>query len=557
MKHSIFGVKIAVFFALCALAATISAKGKHEIRAVWLTTIGGLDWPHYYAQSPASAEKQKKEFTDMLDRLRLAGINTVLLQTRVRATTVYPSAIEPWDGCMSGRPGLSPGYDPLAFAVEECHRRGMELHAWVVSIPIGKWNNYGCRRLRKALPDLVKRIGDEGFIDPEKPAAASYIASICAEITSNYDIDGIHLDYIRYPETWKGRIDHVKGRANITRIVRSTTETVKRLKPWVKMSCSPVGKHDDLSRFSSYGWNARTKVCQDAQQWLADGLMDQLYPMMYFRGNQFYPFAIDWKENVHGGSVAPGLGIYFLSPREKDWDVEIIRRQLHFLRDEGLGQAFFRCKFLLDNVKGIYDLVSDEVNVYPSLVPPLVSATPLPQPPRDLVLQRVNGTDRLSWTSDKPWPQSDGMYHLFNIYASTTYPVDTSDPANLLASRLQSTSLDVPTPSGMKPLHYAVTSTDRFSRESSAVTTAAPSSSCGSRHDNMLRCDGTTLFLPIVATDAAYLAVESTVGNIVTTRPYAATVDVSTVPDGFYVARTLNRKGTAHRLGFFIINRKQ
>ena len=554
---------MAIFFALCAIAATISAKGKHEIRAVWLTTIGGLDWPHTYAQSPASAERQKKELTDMLDRLRHAGINTVLLQTRVRATTVYPSAIEPWDGCMSGHPGQSPGYDPLAFAVEECHRRGMELHAWVVSIPIGKWNNNGCRRLRKARPDLVKRIGDEGFIDPEKQGAASYIASICAEITRNYDIDGIHLDYIRYPETWKGRIDHGKGRACITRIVRVTTETVKRLKPWVKMSCSPVGKHDDLSRFSSYGWNARTKVCQDAQQWLADGLMDQLYPMMYFRGNQFYPFAIDWQENTHGGFVAPGLGIYFLSPREKDWDIEVIRRQLHFLRDEGLGQAFFRCKFLLDNVKGVYDLVSDEVNVYPSLVPPLASNSPLPQPPRDLVLQRTNGTDRLSWTSDKPWPQSDGMYNLFNIYASPTYPVDTSDPSNLLASRLQSTSLDVPTTAGMKPLHYAVTVTDRFSRESSAATTAAPSSSLGCRHDNMLRCEGTTLFLPAVAADAAYLAVESAVGHVLAdalplpTRPYAATVDVSQVPDGFYVARTLNRKGAAHRLGFFIINRKQ
>ena len=104
---------------------------KHEVRAVWLTTIGGIDWPHSYAPSSYSAEKQKKELTDILDRLQQAKINTVLIQTRVRGTMIYPSAYEPWDGCLSGFPGRSPGYDALQFAIDECHKRGMELHAWV------------------------------------------------------------------------------------------------------------------------------------------------------------------------------------------------------------------------------------------------------------------------------------------------------------------------------------------------------------------------------------------------------------------------------------------
>lgn len=78
------------------------------------------------------------------------------------------------------------------------------------------------------------------------------------------------------------------------------------------MSCSPIGKYKDLSRFSSYGWNAYERVCQDAQAWLRDGLMDELFPMMYFRGNQFYPFALDWNEHSYGRIVAPGLGIYFM-----------------------------------------------------------------------------------------------------------------------------------------------------------------------------------------------------------------------------------------------------
>ena len=95
------------------------------------------------------------------------------------------------------------------------------------------------------------------------------------------------LDYIRYPETWKINISHDAARQNITGIVRAIGNKVKAAKPWVKYSCSPIGKYNDLSRFGSNGWNAYAKVCQDAQAWLRDGLMDALYPMMYFQGNNF------------------------------------------------------------------------------------------------------------------------------------------------------------------------------------------------------------------------------------------------------------------------------
>ena len=114
-----------------------SLAPKHEVRAVWLTTIGGIDWPHSYSQSPYSAKKQQQELCQILDRLQQAKINTVLIQTRIRGTMIYPSDYEPWDGCLSGFPGKTPGYDALQFAIDECHKRGMELHAWVVTIPVG------------------------------------------------------------------------------------------------------------------------------------------------------------------------------------------------------------------------------------------------------------------------------------------------------------------------------------------------------------------------------------------------------------------------------------
>lgn len=564
MKHTTFWHKCAIFIALLCVATPLMAINKCEVRAVWLTTIGGLDWPHSYAQSSHSIEKQKAELVEMLDRLKLANINTILLQTRVRATTIFPSTIEPWDGCMSGTPGRSPGYDPLAFAIEECHKRGMELHAWVVCIPIGKWNNYGCRLLRKQRPDLVKKIGDEGFLNPEKPATADYIARLCGEITRKYDIDGIHLDYIRYPETWQGKIDTRRGREHITRIVERVAEKVKAQKPWVKMSCSPVGKHDDLTRYSSRGWNARTKVCQDAQAWLARGLMDQLYPMMYFQGNQFYPFAIDWNENNFGKIIAPGLGIYFLSPKEKDWDLEVVSRQLHFLSEQGMGHAFFRCKFLLDNVKGLYDTVKDEINKYPSLIPPMsvstrhAEAVKTPSKPNNLTVSSVNGIDRLTWDDEKAFPQTNGDYHLYNVYASDSYPVDIENPKNLMAARQRACSMEIPaSPSGTKR-HYAVTSTDRYGREGIAATTPAPHSKGIFEHQNLLWCNGEKLLLPNKddITDMEYVAIESVAGNILATRQYSTSeIDVSRIPEGFYVVRTLNRRGSSHRIGFFIIKR--
>ena len=121
------------------------------------------------------------------------------------------------------------------------------------------------------------------------------------------------------------------------------------------MSCSPVGKYDDLSRYRSFGWNAYTKVCQDAQGWLKSGLMDELFPMMYFKNEHFYPFAIDWQEQSHGKIVVPGLGIYFLDPKEGKWNINDVTAEMYHIRNLGMGYAFFRNKFLLDNKQGILD----------------------------------------------------------------------------------------------------------------------------------------------------------------------------------------------------------
>lgn len=543
---------------LIALAAvfTLAAQPKYEVRAVWLTTIGGIDWPHSYAGSARSIERQKDELRDILDRLQRANINTVLLQTRIRATTIYPSAYEPWDGCLSGKPGKSPGYDALKFAIDECHQRGMELHAWVVAIPVGKWNAAGCVRLRKRHPGLVRKIGDEGYMDPEKPQTAEYLADLCAEITGNYDIDGIHLDYIRYHETWPMKVSRRQGRTNITNIVRAISRRVKSIKPWVKMSCSPIGKYKDLSRFSSYGWNAYERVCQDAQAWLRDGLMDELFPMMYFRGNQFYPFALDWNEHSYGRIVAPGLGIYFMSPREKDWPLSDITREMLTLRHYGMGHAFFRSKFFTDNVKGIYDFTVQSFNQYPTLIPPMTwQSSARPSAPSGLSRRTLEDkVEVLSWTPvDK-----DTTRIMYNVYSSREYPVNTDDARNLTVVRLRKSSLIIPHD---PTRYYAVTAIDRYGNESTPLQErhTKPEMLETRITDRLLKCDGKTLSLPEKGSvlDASFVTIETLQGHIVATRPYkGTTADVSRLPEGMYVLRSLGRKGVTHMLGYFVIRRR-
>lgn len=538
----------------------VNPNPKYEVRAVWLTTIGGIDWPHSYAQSERSAEKQKEELRAILDRLQKANINTVLLQTRIRATTIYPSQYEPWDGCLSGFPGKSPGYDALQFAIDECHKRGMEVHAWVVTIPVGKWNSYGCRQLRKRFPRLIKRIDQDGYMDPEATQTGCYLAEMCREIVQRYDVDGIHHDYIRYPETWKFRISKDQARGNITRIVEKIHQAVKKEKPWVKMSCSPIGKFDDLSRYWSHGWNAYTKVAQDAQAWLKEGLMDELFPMMYFRGDQFFPFAIDWKEHSYGKIIAPGLGIYFLDPKEGKWNISDITSELYHLRNIGEGHAFFRNKFLLDNHQGVYDFVTAHFNRYPALVPPMTwESNKRPLQPVTLRIEENEGTTTLRWDNSLQYEDGTAIktpYIYNNVYASKEYPVDVHDARNLILTR--TTRRQLTTRTGNTPTYYAVTTTDGFGNESRAKQlsqTAVMKTTTRYGKACRLTTTGESIILPssIHETDCQYIIVKNMQEQAVyITKPQNRKINIKKIKDGIYTLNCVNYRNIEHTLGTFI-----
>lgn len=562
--------KLFLFTLLCVITMTTQAQTnlsdyltkrmpKRETRAVWLTTLANLDWPKNYARSEESIKLQKQELIDILDKYQKANINTVLLQARVRAATIYPSDIEPWDQCITGFEGRAPGYgyDPLGFAVEECHKRGMEIHAWIATIPVGAKNSLGCRTLMKK-GFRIRNFSTGSYLDPADPGVAPYLASICGEIVRKYDVDGINLDYIRYPDGWP-RPSYRDGdtpdqrRSNITAIVRAIHDEVKAIKPWVKMSCSPIGKHADLSRYSSKNFNAHDRVSQEAQEWMRLGLMDQLYPMQYFRGDNYYPFVADWVENAYKREIVTGLGTYFLDPREGNWTLGDLTRQMYVSRDLGVGHAHFRSYFLTANKQGVYDF-EKQFNATLSLphkMQGVVSTAAMPYAVNSsLVERRVDKSVILRWKAVTPY---------YNIYASYTYPVDTEDARNLLFARYTGQMLQL---KNVNPnLYFAVRGMDRYGLETPALQENMKSSTLSKSPVSLLANDGNTLTLPAAAklTDAdryVILSLQGVILRIVNAKSVRNNqLYIGSLSDGMYSLKVYNHKKKSFTLGAFMVKR--
>lgn len=486
MKKNHVATILFITIGLC-LASVIPAQSqpKREVRAAWITVAYGLDWPHTQATSKTTMLQQQAELTDMLDKLKKAHFNTILFQTRTRGDVLYRSDIEPMNAVLTGKNNGDPGYDPLAFAIEECHKRGLECHAWIVALPLGNRKHIaslGKQSVTKKYPDICLTYRKHMYLNAGHPQTKEYLMSIVNEIIQQYDVDGVHFDYLRYPDNarrfpdtydfrrWgKGRSIDQWRRDNLTEILRYIYKKVKTIKPWVKVSTSPVGKYRDTSRYSSRGWNAYNAVYQDVQGWLGEGIQDQIYPMMYFRGNSFYPFALDWQEQSNGRHIIPGLGIYFLHPSEGNWQIDEIERQINFIRAEGMaGEAHYRAAFLLEqDSQDLYNILKDDYYKYPALQPPMPWLdNEAPTAPTSLCVNpQVNGCYQLTWqvATDNDARNSP----TYVIYSSDSYPVDTTNPRHIVAQGVRDSCYTFcPTFPWERHRYFAVTAIDRYGNES-------------------------------------------------------------------------------------------
>ena len=435
---------------LCGWTLWAGVPPKREIRAVWLTTVYGLDWPHRPATDARSRLAQQQALTEILDRLQAANFNMVFLQTRLRGDVIYRSKIEPASPTFSGRLGELPGYDPLAFAIEECHKRGMECHAWFVTFPVGTEKHVkemGKRSVVRKHPKLCKRHNGEWYLDPGMPGTADYLLSLVKEIVEGYDI--------RYPEEAKtfpdSKLYNQSGkkrpladwrRENINRMVYRFYDYVKQVKPWVQVSSSPLGKYSRIEQVPNAGWTAYESVYQDPKRWLEAGKQDMLVPMMYYLHKNFFPFVDNWVSLSNGRLIVPGLGAYRMDKSEADWTVNDITDQIDYSRYfGGAGCAFFRCGNVLYNEKGLYQELRDHYYPYPAQLPPLTWLNDrVPNAPKEIRVAREG--DELCLTWDKPADEPADL--TYTVYYALNDSIDSRSAHNILATLVHGERLYLP-----------------------------------------------------------------------------------------------------------------
>ena len=419
---------------------------KYETRAAWLTTIYGLDWP-----SSTNPSTQKRELREMLDHLSDLGINTIFLQVRGRGDLIYPSKIEPVNLYFSKDGHLS--YDPLKFAIDECRKRGMSIHAWVVAIPVGNRSNknkLGRRHFAAAHPGSVLTFNGTYYMDPSDPRTREHLRNITEELLKNYDLDGIHLDYIRYPEHTLGRIDKREynrqntplsyeawRRDNITKVVKGIHDKVHETDSLAQLSAAVIGTYK--SRVPGYddeiGWNAFGAVQQDPVQWAKEGAIDFIVPMLYRRGPSFWPIIKQWKSVMDSIPIVVGIGAYRVLRGEGNWpDSEILNQTTLVQADSALqGICYFRADQIERPGTTRHRRLRDEnfryaALPYRPLSGQLDTVSLEPAPVITLLKKEAEGI-KLKWETPLETPQE-----LFAVYGSTsTKNLDLSDGDNLLA----------------------------------------------------------------------------------------------------------------------------
>lgn len=477
--------RIALWMMLWCLLQAGAAAGaeeecpKQEIRAVWLTTIYGLDWPTRTATDWDGRDRQKQELRHILDRLLEANFNTVFVQARLRGDVIYPSKIEPLSAVFAGSYGLWPGYDPLAFVIEECHKRGMECHAFFVTFPVGTERmvrEQGMSSVVRRHPELCLRHQGSWYLDPGQPGTADYLLSLVDEVVRNYDLDGIQFDYIRYPDNaatfpdsasyrryGRGRRRSDWRRENINHLMARIHDRVKQLKPWVQVSSSPLGKYSKSGRTPNAKWTAYEDVFQDPKAWLQAGKQDMIVPMMYYRRNDFYPFVSTWLEQSGQRNMVAGLGAYRLNRHEGDWSLSEISDQITYVRKQGVkGCAFFRAGFVIGNEKGLYNELKNRFFKYPAQLPPLTwmsAATAAPCEPREVQVTRERGGLRLRWQGEPGC--------LYTLYYAPADSIDLGRAHSILATGIRACEWFLPVNADdEREYSFCVTASNRYRIES-------------------------------------------------------------------------------------------
>jgi uncharacterized lipoprotein YddW (UPF0748 family) len=384
--------------------AELPPPAPREFRAAWVASVANIDWP---SRPGLPAEQQRAEAVAMLDRARAIGLNAIVLQVRPAGDALYPSALEPWSEYLSGAQGSAPApaYDPLAFWVDEAHRRGLELHAW--------FNPYRARHpsattplvaphLALVRPEAVKTYGDLQWMDPAEPAAVERTLAVVADVARRYDIDGVHIDDYFYPypvvqdgaeqpfpddPSWQrylaggGTLERAAWRrAQVDALVQTLHRTVHEIKPRLRFGISPFGlPRPDRRPQGITGFSQYDKLHADVERWLAQGWLDYLAPQLYWpiaRTAQAFPVLLDhWlapAQNPHRRHIWPGLFTSMVGAPRNAWPAGEIVDQVALVRSRpaATGHLHFSMAALMQDRDGVATRLREGPYAQPALVPP-------------------------------------------------------------------------------------------------------------------------------------------------------------------------------------------
>lgn len=426
------------FTAFVALTLWAQEAQKREMRTVWIATVSNIDWPQTRGTGTATINKQKKQLTDLLDGFVKANMNSVCLQVRPMADALYKSSYEPWSSYLTGTRGQDPGWDPLAFAVEECHKRGLEINAWVNPYRFSNSSGNDCTTaIDKQLKNsgILMQVGNRIVFNPALKASRDHLLKVCKEMIQNYDIDGIIFDdyfypgdgtpedssapdYQLYTQSNSGMSIGDWRRANVNQMVKDMWDMVQATKPYVKFSIGPAGvagqrstsatKHgvvpvDEYCRASD--WQYKT-IYSDPLAWLEEGTIDYISPQLYWKTthttNPFGPLTNWWSYIAEhfGRHHYASHNIYFMAKTntKADWDeiLQQIRYSRQYNRQNAPGVNFYSAKYIDGpTCKGLAEYLSQTLFTHKALEPamPWHSKTNFDAPAN---LAYSGGT--LSWT---------------------------------------------------------------------------------------------------------------------------------------------------------------
>ena len=408
-----------------------------EFRGAWVASVGNINWP---SQPGLTTEQQKTELIAILDRAVQLRLNAILLQVRPACDALYKSKFEPWSEYLTGRMGVAPRpfYDPLAFAVEEAHRRGVELHAWFNPFRARDAKSkspISANHISRTRPQLVKPYGKQLWLDPGEKAVQDYSINVILDVVRRYDIDGVHLDDYFYPykekdrsgayrdfpdwASWKrylasgGKLSREDWRReNVNTFVQRLYQAIKREKRFVKFGISPFGIWRPGYPGQIKGLDAYAQLYADSRKWLMQGWLDYCAPQLYWAINvkeQSYPVLLRWwaEQNLKGRHLWPGNSLGApgdgRNPEEVLQQVQLTRKQ-----DGASGNIYWSIKPLLDKSGSMAGALLREVYTEPALVPPSPWLDRITPGKPQLVIRDTSGASpiKVEWRaqgSEKVW----------------------------------------------------------------------------------------------------------------------------------------------------------